>query len=70
MSRYLHLLSFGARQMDLGAKYRSPRQPHDDIRLQKTAQVNLLKTAQSQAGPYIGLFSVVTGPAHLIQRAF
>eukprot|EP00964_Phaeocystis_antarctica_P003321 scaffold1776_cov76-Phaeocystis_antarctica.AAC.1 len=32
--------------IDLGAKYRSPHQPRDDIRLQKR-----LKTAKSQAGP-------------------
>ena len=32
--------------MDLGAKYRSPRQARDDIRLQTR-----LKTAKSQAGP-------------------
>lgn len=34
--------------MDLGAKYRSPRQARDDIRLQKKKR---LKTAKSQAGP-------------------
>ena len=43
--------------MDLGTKYRSPRQPRDDIRLQKR-----LKTAnQKSSWPYTRRVAVASG---------